>query len=277
MSIQLVSRARRAGLLITPRAVFQHQSVAALAAVAGVVEETAAGRRTLPPGHCRRRRSCAGSSSAAVRSIASTRRCCCGCRRGCGRMTSSAPCRRCSIITMRCGCGLLVPHRVVSSRWRSRLPATVDGAGLPAAGGCRRPRRGCAARLHHRAGAGGGDAACAGGRRDGAGGVVRRRGGRGRPPAADDPSPGGGRGVVADPGARPCGRVGGDRGRQEARAGGVRNVVAGLGAAAGGGSPGGQAGRGAFVLARDAERAVAVAGRWRARCRRATPSGQPGS
>ena len=42
MSIQLVSRARRAGLLITPRAVFQHQSVAALAAVAGVVEETAA-------------------------------------------------------------------------------------------------------------------------------------------------------------------------------------------------------------------------------------------
>ena len=41
MSIQLVSRARRAGLLITPRAVFQHQSVAALAAVAGVVEETA--------------------------------------------------------------------------------------------------------------------------------------------------------------------------------------------------------------------------------------------
>ncbi|HET9539338.1 MAG TPA: amino acid adenylation domain-containing protein, partial [Candidatus Limnocylindria bacterium] len=42
MSIQLVSRARRAGLLITPRAVFQHQSVAALAGVAGVVEETAA-------------------------------------------------------------------------------------------------------------------------------------------------------------------------------------------------------------------------------------------
>ena len=31
MSIQLVSRARKAGLLITPRAVFQHQSVAALA------------------------------------------------------------------------------------------------------------------------------------------------------------------------------------------------------------------------------------------------------
>ncbi len=56
-----------------------------------------------------------------------------------------------------------------------------------------------------------------------------------------------------------------------------RNVVAGLGAAAGGGSPGDQAGRGAFVLARDAARAVAVAGRWRARCRVATPSGQPGS
>ena len=34
MSIQLVSRARRAGLVITPRAVFEHQTVAALAAVA---------------------------------------------------------------------------------------------------------------------------------------------------------------------------------------------------------------------------------------------------
>ena len=32
MSIQLVSRARQAGLVITPRAVFQHQTVAALAA-----------------------------------------------------------------------------------------------------------------------------------------------------------------------------------------------------------------------------------------------------
>ena len=42
MSIQLVSRARRAGLVITPRAVFQHQTVAALAAVAGVAAQAAA-------------------------------------------------------------------------------------------------------------------------------------------------------------------------------------------------------------------------------------------
>ena len=42
MSIQLVSRARKAGLVITPRAVFQHQTVAALAAMAGLVQETAA-------------------------------------------------------------------------------------------------------------------------------------------------------------------------------------------------------------------------------------------
>ena len=42
MSIQLVSRARRAGLSITPRAVFQHQTVATLAAVAGARQETAA-------------------------------------------------------------------------------------------------------------------------------------------------------------------------------------------------------------------------------------------
>src|SRR6266849_5948007 len=39
MSIQLVSRARKAGLAITPRAVFQHQTVAGLAGAAGVIGE----------------------------------------------------------------------------------------------------------------------------------------------------------------------------------------------------------------------------------------------
>ena len=41
VSIQLVSRARKAGLVITPRAVFQHQTVVALAAAATLLEETA--------------------------------------------------------------------------------------------------------------------------------------------------------------------------------------------------------------------------------------------
>ena len=88
ISIQLVSRARKAGLVITPREVFQHQTVAALAAVAGVVRGD--GRRRCPTSRsarCRRRRSCAGWSSAAGRSTASTRRCCCRCRRGCARST----------------------------------------------------------------------------------------------------------------------------------------------------------------------------------------------
>src|SRR5262249_43314922 len=39
VSIQLVSRARKAGLVITPRAVFEHQTVAGLAGVAGVIGE----------------------------------------------------------------------------------------------------------------------------------------------------------------------------------------------------------------------------------------------
>src|SRR5947208_515585 len=39
VSIQLVSRARKAGLVITPRAVFQHQTVAGLASVATRLEE----------------------------------------------------------------------------------------------------------------------------------------------------------------------------------------------------------------------------------------------
>ena len=64
VSIQLVSRARRAGLVITPRAVFQHQTVAALAAVAGAVGGGGCRRcRWLPTSRsapCRRRRSCAG-------------------------------------------------------------------------------------------------------------------------------------------------------------------------------------------------------------------------
>src|SRR5262249_59302671 len=41
MSIQLVSRARQAGLLITPRAVFQHQTVAGLAEVVGLLAQAA--------------------------------------------------------------------------------------------------------------------------------------------------------------------------------------------------------------------------------------------
>src|ERR1700680_1614378 len=39
-SIELVSRARQAGLLITPRDIFRHQSVAALAAVASAAHKT---------------------------------------------------------------------------------------------------------------------------------------------------------------------------------------------------------------------------------------------
>src|SRR5262249_52089711 len=39
VSIQLVSRTRKAGLMITPRAVFEHQTVAGLAGVAGVIGE----------------------------------------------------------------------------------------------------------------------------------------------------------------------------------------------------------------------------------------------
>ena len=46
MSIQLVSRARKAGLVITARAVFQHQTVATLAGVAGCLDGD--GRSMLP-------------------------------------------------------------------------------------------------------------------------------------------------------------------------------------------------------------------------------------
>ena len=50
VSIQLVSRARKAGLAISPRAVFQHQTVAALAAVAVATQEAASDLRDVATG-----------------------------------------------------------------------------------------------------------------------------------------------------------------------------------------------------------------------------------
>ena len=49
VSIQLVSRARKAGLKLTARAVFQHQTVAALAAAAERAAESAAATPVGPP------------------------------------------------------------------------------------------------------------------------------------------------------------------------------------------------------------------------------------
>jgi len=50
MSIQLVSRARQAGLLISPRAVFQQQTVAGLSEVAGAVAEKSCAERDIAVG-----------------------------------------------------------------------------------------------------------------------------------------------------------------------------------------------------------------------------------
>ena len=87
MSIQLVSRARQSGLVLTPRAVFEHQTVAALAAAATLLEEAPPD----PAGH--RHRCIAGDADHATgwpdvagRSSASTRRCCYRCRRVCARI-----------------------------------------------------------------------------------------------------------------------------------------------------------------------------------------------
>ena len=68
---------------------------------------------------CRRRRSCAGCRSAAVRSGGSARRCWCGRRRGCGKSICGQRCRRCSIITTRCGCGSMPVRRM--GEWRLEI------------------------------------------------------------------------------------------------------------------------------------------------------------
>ena len=76
MSIQLVSRARKAGLEITPRAVFQHQTVEALAASARVIAAPALALADIAVGGWSRRRSCIGCGSMAARSGAFIRQCC---------------------------------------------------------------------------------------------------------------------------------------------------------------------------------------------------------
>ena len=184
VSIQLVSRARQAGLSITPRAVFQHQTVAALAAAAGAAAELALRRRRPIWRGCGR-----WLAGDADHALAAERGGPVGrfsqsmllrCRRGCGRSIWRRRCRRCSIITMRCGCGSMraatggdvAPRRL---RRRGRLRPRR----LPAAGGCRRcsTRRRCAALIAAEAEAAERRLASGGGR-DAAGGVVRCRGER---------------------------------------------------------------------------------------------------
>ena len=118
MSVQLVSRARKAGLAITPREVFQHQTAAALAAAAGVVEETvlklpdiASGEFPAMPimrwllergGPINR-----FQQSMLLQVPAGTR-----------EQHLVAVCRPCSIITMPCGCGSMSPLALMISPWR---------------------------------------------------------------------------------------------------------------------------------------------------------------
>ena len=237
VSIQLVSRARRAGLSITPRAVFQHQTVEALAAAAGVVAEPAAsalseadagaacGRRA-----CRRRRSCAG------------------CKERGGPLDGFS-----QSMLLRVPAGLAEEHltaaleAVLDHHDALRLPACDrDGCRTrraewqlevaPPGCGCgRRPACGGSMsavstmrRLRELIAA---EAEAAerrldpGGRHDGAGGVVRCRAGAGRAAVACDPSSCGRWGVVADPGAGPCGGLAGDRGRAGGCAAAAGDVV----------------------------------------------------
>ena len=181
VSIQLVSRARRAGLLITPRAVFQHQTVAGLAALAGVAGLGRGGRGGWPR--------MAGPA--------------------CGRPLPATPIMRwlkerggplgrfSQSMLLRVPAGLRQDHLAAALQavldhhdaLRLRLDASAaDGEwdleiappgrlrpGLPAAGRCRRcsTRRACAGGSRRRRSCGAPARSC--GRRDGAGGVVRCR------------------------------------------------------------------------------------------------------
>ena len=219
MSIQLVSRARKAGLVITPRAVFQHQTVAALAARAPASsQETASALPDIAVG--------ALPATPIMRWLA---------ERG-------GPIERFNqAMLLQVPAGLREDHLVGGPAGAARSSRCVAAAAGWRRGGrrvepggraarCRaRPatclRRvdvrglddGGAARLHQRAGAGGRAAACAVRGHDGAGGVVRCRRASEPAAAADHPSSGGRRGVVAHPGAGPGGGLGGDCARGRSR------------------------------------------------------------
>ena len=283
MSIQLVSRARQAGL--ADHAARRCSSIRRVAALAGGCGASSRRRPPALPGH--RHRCIAGdadhalaAASVAGRSSASTRRCCCGCRRGCGRMHLVGALQAVldhhdalRLRLVRAGAGRR------AARWRSRLPGAVRRAACLRrvdVAGARRRMRGAPASpsrrrrresgLRRAAGVmvqavwfdAGPDAAPAGccwrsitWRWTGCRGAswcptLRRRGRRsraGRAPAL------------------------------AARGTSFRRWAQRLAAEA----QDARAGRGAFVLARDAERAGAVAGRWRARSRRATSPAPPGS
>ena len=226
VSIQLVSRARRAGLSLTPRAVFQHQTVAALAAAARAGRGAASG---LAAGRGRRCgwRACGDADDALACGArradraGSARRCCCGCRRGCGTSIWRRRCRRCWTITTRCGCGSMRRRRtgvrtggLRCCRWARCGVGRACGGWMRRTSTMRRLRALiAAARLRLRSS-----------RLDPAAGVLLQAvwfdagaGARG-PAAAGDPSSGGGRGVVADPGAGPCGGVAALRRRRRDRA-----------------------------------------------------------
>ncbi len=195
MSIQLVSRARKAGLTITPRMVFQHQTVATLAAVAEDLRESTVTRLDIATGMlpatpimcwlAERGGPIDRFNQAMLADGAG------GAARGSSGWRAADPARspRCAAAAARrCGsrdCGSTGPHSGARSGVlpRPRHGAEPDGRAfgrgsgerLPAPGGHRGARRCGPAQRDCRAGASGRRTACSHRRRDAAGGVVRCR------------------------------------------------------------------------------------------------------
>ncbi|MGJ3561524.1 phosphopantetheine-binding protein [Streptomyces sp. INA 01156] len=110
VSIQLVSRARARGLVITPREVFVHRTAAALAVVArateGIHRRTPSRRtRTTASARCRSPRSCTGCAPGPALSTPSASPCWCAPPPVRRSRTSPPSCRPYSTGTTCCGCG----------------------------------------------------------------------------------------------------------------------------------------------------------------------------
>ncbi len=201
LSLQVVSRARRAGLVLTPRQLFEHQTVRGLAAVAGreaaaVVPETATGEAPLTP----IQRWFFGTEIPAAAALEPVGAAGAAGSDGCGGAAPGP------------GGGGEPPRRAAAAlhagSGRRLDPGLCRALGAGVAVAAQRRRRGGTG-----GGGGRGPAQPGPGRRPAAAGGAGRSLGRRAAAAAGDPPPGGGRRVLAHPAGRPSGGLWPGRGR----------------------------------------------------------------
>ncbi len=118
LSLLVISRANRAGLRITPNQIFQHQTIAALAAAAETIERPTETQEPVH-GRFRSRRFRTGSSSKILPTrTTGTRRSRPRLQAGSSQSCLNGRCKRSSTITTHCGCVFIAVTRLACSQSR---------------------------------------------------------------------------------------------------------------------------------------------------------------